>query len=135
MKVALISRSSLYSVPGGDTTQVKATARYLKKLGIDAEIKLSHQKINYKDYTLLHFFNVIRPADILKHIDKSELPYVVSTIYVDYRGYEITARGNIGRLNGLLGANNVEYLKTIARTLKASLQLPCLLYTSDAADE
>lgn len=129
MKVALISRSSLYSVPGGDTTQIKATARYLKKLNVLTEIKLSHQKINYQDYDLLHFFNVIRPADILMHIRQSNLPYTVSTIYVDYKEYEMTAReSTTARLHGLIGANNIEYLKTLARTLKANLRLPCFEY-------
>lgn len=136
MKVALISRSSLYSVPGGDTTQVKATASHLKKIGVEADIKLSQQEINYQDYDLLHFFNVIRPADILKHIKKSNLPYLVSTIYVDYREYELTAQENSrARLYGLLGTNNVEYLKTIARTLKADLRLPCLEYLKNGQEK
>ena len=35
MKVAFISRATLYSTPGGDTKQVDMTANYLRELGVD----------------------------------------------------------------------------------------------------
>ena len=71
MKVALISRSSLFSVKGGDTTQIVKTGEELNKLGVQTEIKLANEKINYEEYDLLHFFNLIRPAD---HACCSEVP-------------------------------------------------------------
>ena len=37
MKVAMISRSSLFSVRGGDTTQIVRTSEELGKLGVHAE--------------------------------------------------------------------------------------------------
>ena len=65
MKVAIIARSTLYSVPGGDTIQAVETARHLTDMGVDTEVKLSNEEIIYNDYDLLHFFNIIRPADML----------------------------------------------------------------------
>ena len=59
MKVLFISRATLFKVSGGDTIQMMATAKYLKKLGIDVEIKLTDEKINYSTFDLIHFFNEI----------------------------------------------------------------------------
>lgn len=110
MKVAFIARSTLHSVPGGDTTQVLATAKYLQRLGVQVDIKLSTDKIDYGQYNLLHFFNIIRPADMLRHI-KSGTPYVVSTIYVEYADYDKKHR----RLFSFFSPGLIEYSKAIAR--------------------
>ena len=88
MKVALITRSTLYSAPGGDSVQIMETAKLLNKNGVTADIKLAFEIINYNEYDLLHFFNITRPADILRHIHKSKKPFVVSTNYVDYSNYD-----------------------------------------------
>ncbi|MES2618775.1 MAG: glycosyltransferase family 4 protein [Bacteroidota bacterium] len=119
MRVLFISRATLFSVKGGDTIQMQKTAEGLKTLGIDADIKLCNDTaIDYSQYKLIHFFNIIRPADCIYHIHKSRLPYVVSTIYVDYSAYENyskKSRGVTGWLLGLLGRNSREYIKAIAR--------------------
>src|SRR5215470_17044460 len=97
MKVAIITRSTLHTVKGGDTYQVIRTAEGLKNLGITADIKLTNELIAYDQYDLLHFFNIIRPADILYHIHKSNKPFVVTPIFVDYSEFDKYHRG------GLLG--------------------------------
>ncbi len=43
MKVAFITRSTLFTVPGGDTVQVVQTARKLAEMGVDTEILLSNE--------------------------------------------------------------------------------------------
>ncbi len=114
----MISRSTLFSVPGGDTVQVEETAKALQKLGVSVKIKLANEEINYTDFDLIHFFNVIRPNTILPHIRKSGLPYVVSTIYVDYSEIDKISRGKLAQmLSKILGPNGMEYCKTIARRL------------------
>lgn len=117
MRVAIIARSTLYSVPGGDTVQSVQTALHLKELGVVADVKLSNDVIDYDRYDLLHFFNIIRPADILYHSKKAGKPYVVSTILVDYSEYDKHHRKGIGALFSYLPANTIEYLKTMARWL------------------
>lgn len=118
MRIAFISRATLYSSPGGDTKQIDQTAAALRELGVFVDIYLTTQPIDYKTYDLLHFFNIIRPADILPHL-KSGKPYVVSTIYVDYSYYEQQIAGGLrGRLSRLLGADRMEWLKTMARQFK-----------------
>ena len=84
MKVAFIARATLYKVPGGDTVQILETAKHLHELGVEVSIFLSHEKINYQEFDLLHFFNLVRPADILYHIKRTNTPYVISPIFVDY---------------------------------------------------
>jgi len=117
MKVALITRSTLFKVYGGDTIQTMQTARHLNALGIQADVHLSHEEINYEEYDLLHFFNLSRPADILYHSHKANKPYVVSTILCDYSEYDKHQRKGLGKLLGLFSSNGIEYIKTMARCL------------------
>ena len=117
MKVVLIARSTLYTAPGGDTVQAVQTARHLNAIGIGAEVKLANEEIAYHDYDLLHFFNLIRPADILYHSKKSAKPFVVSTILVDYSEYDKLHRKGVGALFSYLSPNSIEYIKTMARWL------------------
>jgi glycosyltransferase involved in cell wall biosynthesis len=118
MKVAMISRSTLFSNPGGDTIQITKTANELNKLGVIADVKLCTEIIEYSQYDLLHLFNIIRPADILNHVKLAGKPFVVSTIFVDYSEYEKNARtGWKGRIAKILSADNAEYLKVILRRM------------------
>jgi glycosyltransferase involved in cell wall biosynthesis len=129
MKIAFITRSTLYTVPGGDTVQVQQTARELDKMGVDTEILLSNQKISYDNYDLLHFFNLIRPADILYHSKKANKPFVVSTILVNYSEYDQNHRKGVGSLFSYLPGDSIEYLKTIARWVLGRDHLASLDYT------
>jgi len=129
MKIALITRSTLYAVPGGDTIQIGQTARELTELGVDADICLSNQRIRYEKYDLLHFFNIIRPADILYHCKKANKPFVVSTILVNYSEYDQQYRTGAGKLLGHLSGDGIEYIKTIARWLLGRDHLSSLSYT------
>ena len=116
IKVAFISRSTLFSSPGGDTCQVQETAKNLRRKDVSVDICLTNQRINYQQYDLLHFFNIIRPADILKHIKLSGKPYVVSTIFVQYGS--VTTGGKMDLLRKIFSEDGLEYIKVIARALK-----------------
>ncbi|MES2704631.1 MAG: glycosyltransferase family 4 protein [Bacteroidota bacterium] len=119
MRIAFISRATLYSSPGGDTKQVDLTAAYLRAQGVDVDIYLANAAIDYKQYDLLHFFNIIRPGDIIHHIRKSGKPYVVSTIFLDYGGYEKHARAGVaGLLGKVFSEDSIEYIKAVARYIK-----------------
>ena len=119
IKVAMITRSTLFTAKGGDTVQVLETAKHLAKIGVVADVKLANEVIHYAEYDLLHFFNITRPADILFHISKSKKPFVVSPILIDYSEYDKKYRNGItGLLLRWLSPDAIEYLKTIARWLK-----------------
>lgn len=118
MKILFIARSTLYKNPGGDTIQVQQTAAHLEKLGIDVTIRLTNEAVDYRDYDLLHFFNIIRPADILQHSTRSGKPYVVSTVFVDYSEYDQKMRDGLpGLLFRVFSPDQAEYFKAIARRL------------------
>ena len=119
MRVLYISRPTLLSVPGGDTIQMLKTKEYLEK-GYDVYIDIWDGKaqINYTDYDLIHFFNIIRPNNILPHL-KANIPYVVSPIYVDYSEYDQSVRGGkAAKVARIFGKNRSEYLKSMMRWLK-----------------
>jgi glycosyltransferase involved in cell wall biosynthesis len=129
MKVALITRSTLYTVRGGDTVQTLQTARHLVAMGINADVRLANEEINYDDYDLLHFFNLIRPADILYHSRKAHKPYVISTIFCDYTEYDKYQRkGFAGRVLSFFSADGIEYIKTMVRCITGGDKLASFAY-------
>ncbi len=129
MKVALVTRSTLFSARGGDTIQVEATTRQLQELGIDASIVLTNELKDTGQYDLLHFFNITRPADILSHTLRSKTPYVVTPIWIDYAEYDRYYRGGLpGRLFKQLQPGQIEYFKAIARWIKGNDKNPGSAY-------
>lgn len=129
MKVALITRSTLYKVPGGDTLHVDATARHLASLGVDAQVIPAGERPSYHAFDLLHFFNITRPADILRHLGNHRLPYVVTPIWIDYAQYDRFRRpGWTGAMLRLLSPGQVEYAKTLGRWIKGNDARPPLLF-------
>ena len=118
MNIAFITRSTLYTVPGGDTVQVLQTARFLRELGNEVDICLTSEKIEYSRYDIFHYINITRPADMLFHTSKSKKPFVVSPVLVDYSEYDKYHRkGLSGFMLRRLSANSNEYVKTVARWL------------------
>jgi glycosyltransferase involved in cell wall biosynthesis len=94
------------------------TARHLEQLGVGVDIRLTHENIDYRKYDLLHFFNIIRPADILCHVRNSHKPFVVSPLLIDYSAYDKHHRkGFSGFLFRLLPTDTIEYVKTLGRYL------------------
>lgn len=129
MKVAFIARSSLYSSKGGDTIQMLQTARHLEQLNIKVDIRLTHEKINYSQYDLLHFFNLIRPADILPHIKYARKPFVVTPLLIDYSEYDKKYRkGFSGKIFHHFSKDQIEYIKTIARWAKGQQKVKSYSY-------
>ncbi|MCD6063833.1 MAG: hypothetical protein K0R82_1744 [Flavipsychrobacter sp.] len=119
VKVAFISRATLFSAPGGDTRQMEMTAKYLRKLGVEVKIFLTSEKIDYRPYDLIHFFNITRPADIIRHIRLAKKPYVVSTIFVQPDRINEDRKGFLFRtISHIFSVDGLAYLKTVARWLK-----------------
>ncbi|HEV2352804.1 MAG TPA: hypothetical protein VGR89_01060, partial [Puia sp.] len=129
MNVLFIIRSTLFSNKGGDTIQILQTARCLRELGVNVTVAGTLDKMEYTQYDLLHFFNITRPADILRHIEKSGKPYVVTPIFVDYSEFDRTFRkGASGLVLGFLGTNGIEYVKTVGRFLLKGEKLATMKY-------
>lgn len=129
MKILFIARASLYTNSGGDTMQIVNTAHHLRALGIGVDIELTDKAIDYSGYDLLHFFNIIRPADILSHIKRSGKPFVVSTIFVDYSETEKNSAGSFRKLlTRFISGDGIEYLKVIARMVRNKEKIGSLQY-------
>jgi glycosyltransferase involved in cell wall biosynthesis len=129
MKIGIITRSTLMSEKGGDTIQVLQTALWLEQLGVQADIISTNNEPDYSKYDLLHFFNIIRPADILHHIRRFKKPFVVSPVLVDYSEYDKFYRKGLPGLSfRFLSADTIEYLKAIARRIKGRDSIRSLTY-------
>jgi len=130
MKVLFLTRATLYAVYGGDTVQIESTAKYLRRLGVEVDIRLAGEKIDYRSYDLVHYFNITRPADLLSHIRKSRKPYLVSTIFVDYSDYEasVQLKGAASLLRQLFPSDSLEYIKALARWVKNGEAIHSLEY-------
>lgn len=128
MKIALISRATLYTAKGGDTIQITETKAHLEKMGIDSEIILNGSVIQYEQYDLLHFFNLVRPADILRHINKSGKPFLITPIWIDYSAYDQTHRKGLLSIAKYLSRDKIEYLKTIVRWARGKDKWPGITY-------
>ncbi len=129
LKIAIIVRSTINKVVGGDSQQVVNTANELSKLGVHVDIILANEKIDYSKYDLLHLFNIIRPADHLIHIAKSKVPTVLSTIYLDYSRFDNHGRfGLQKKLFKIVGKDGAEFLKNNYRFFKKQDRLVSIEY-------
>ena len=119
LRVLYISRPTLFTSPGGDTIQMLKTKEYLERnYDVGIVIQPDFNPIDFKEFDLIHFFNIIRPQNILPHIN-SGIPYVISPIYVDYSEYDQEVRGGaMAKISKTVGKGNTEYLKSIARWIK-----------------
>lgn len=132
MKVLFQSRKTLFSAPGGDTTQILKTKEYLEKLGCVVDITLELEP-DLSDYDIVHVFNLMRPQDLylqVKNAKRQNKKIALSTIYGPYTEYEKKARGGVLQfLNRFLSITQIEYLKVIARAvLNAEFSKGTLFY-------
>lgn len=120
LSILMIVRNNIYSSPGGDTTQILMTAKCLRELGVRVDVRTANEITkDYSSYNIIHFFNIIRPDDILPFIKETNIPYCISTIFVDYSEYERKNRhGLLGFLFKVFSPGQIEYLKAIARWIK-----------------
>lgn len=120
MKVLFQSRKTLYSAPGGDTTQLLKTKEYLEKLGVEVDISLELEP-DLTGYDLVHVFNLMRPQELylqVRNAKRQHKKVALSTIYGPYAEYEKKARGGIlQQINRFLSITQTEYLKVIARAV------------------
>lgn len=85
MKVLLWTRPS--DGIGGDFIQVERTAHYLRKLGIEVDIKsdyrLSREKLSEYDIAHLFILNVPNIEEKVESCNYLKIPCVISLLYRD----------------------------------------------------
>ena len=114
LRVLFLTRTSLFSVPGGDTTQVLKTAEALKKRGCEVTVstEISPETVNFD---LVHIFNLTRPQETYYQAlaaRRRGIPVVLSPIYVDFSEYDCRAR------TGLSGKLLKHLSPSLAQTVK-----------------
>lgn len=121
MKVLMQARVNLFSCMGGDTIQILKTKEYVEKQGIDVDIS-TELSPNLNGYDIVHLFNLTRIQETYlqaKNAKKFNKPIIFSTIY--WPTDELELKGQLGLrriLNKLIGVNNVEKIKIIAKHFK-----------------
>ncbi len=128
MRVGMIVRSSLFKTRGGDTIQISETARCLDHLGVHVRIMLANEKIPYGDFDLFHFFNITRPADILRHLNKIHQPVILTSIYINNQNSNAVFRKGLSFFSRMLTEDQMEYIKAIARGLNRTDEFPDINY-------
>ncbi|MFZ3153180.1 glycosyltransferase family 4 protein [Pseudomonas sp.] len=120
MKVLFQSRVTLFSSPGGDTTQILKTAEYLRNLGVVVDVTTDLEP-DVSAYDVVHVFNLRNPQEIYLQIKNAKSygkPVALSTIWGEYVEYDRYARGGIyGVLSNILGNYSIEYCKVAARAV------------------
>ena len=111
MHVVLLARKTLYTQPGGDTVQVEETAPALRSYGHEATIITADQPLPLSA-TVLHGFNLGRPADLLPYFKSFKGKKILSSIYVDY---SLADKQRFPRLYALVGKHGLEYVKTLGK--------------------
>ena len=118
MRVLFQSRATLFSVPGGDTTQVLKTAQALRNIGCEVEVSLELEP-ELTGFDLVHLFNLMRPQDVLLQAGNAKRQgkkLALSTIYGTYTEYDrYGRRGALRLISRLLSPQKIEYLKILAR--------------------
>lgn len=120
MKILFQSRTTLFSVPGGDTVQLVKTAEYLRKLGVKVDISTELEP-DLSGYDLVHLFNLMRPQEVYlqaRNAKQQGIAVALSTIYGLYTEYERKVRGGLaGWVVRHVSPWQVERLKVVARAV------------------
>jgi glycosyltransferase involved in cell wall biosynthesis len=119
-RVAFLSRTTLFSVPGGDTTQIVQTAAALRQRGVEVDISTQLEP-DLSRYDVVHLFNLMRPQEVYLqalNAKKQGKKVALSTIYGPYTEYDRKARKGPGRiLANVLSHGQLEYVKVMARAV------------------
>lgn len=118
LKVLFLSRTTLFSVPGGDTTQILKTAEALRVKGCEVVVSTDVDPDTSR-FDLVHLFNLTRPQETYTQAlaaRKQGVSVVLSPIYVDYREYDQQARSGLeGKLLRHLSPSLAQTVKIAGR--------------------
>lgn len=123
-RILMVGRASVFTDSGGDTIQMRSTAKYLEMLlGCDCHTvgASSLGTVSIDDYDVIHFFSLIDASDFLVFAERAAISgkrIVLSPIYVDYSEYERKARlGLVKHLSKILPRTTQQYLKNALKML------------------
>ena len=124
----MVNRTNWNTSRGGDSVQMENTAKVLRKLGVQVTYWEPTHQFDFKQFDLIHLFNIIRPEHLMKFTNLG-VPFVVSTIFVDYEEVDKLLRGNSFRaFQNIAGNDRLQYVKTLARSVKGKSEIPNFSY-------
>lgn len=97
LRVLFLSRTTLFSVTGGDTIQVLKTADALRAKGCEVMVSTDVDP-DMDGFDLVHIFNLTRPQETYFQAlaaKRKGIPVVLSPIYADFSEYDRQARHGI----------------------------------------
>jgi glycosyltransferase involved in cell wall biosynthesis len=97
LRVLFLSRTTLFSVTGGDTIQVLKTADALRAKGCEVTVSTDVDP-DMDGFDLVHIFNLTRPQETYFQAlaaKRKGIPVVLSPIYADFSEYDRQARHGI----------------------------------------
>ncbi len=121
MKILMQSRTTLFTVPGGDTIQIIKTAEALREKGCVVDVS-TELETDVSSYDIIHLFNLTRPQDVYLqalNAKKNNKKIALSTIYLPITECDRNVRQGIASIAArLLKSSQFEYLKILARAVK-----------------
>jgi glycosyltransferase involved in cell wall biosynthesis len=113
MRILMLSRDDVYSVPGGDTIQMVQTKSELEKLGVQVELATINQAPDVEGFDLIHVFNweqLESTINTYQNVLRNGLPMALSTIFWFHTGqwYDeaLSRRPTWQLVNGVLGSSS-----------------------------
>ncbi|MGV3616554.1 MAG: glycosyltransferase family 4 protein [Fimbriimonas sp.] len=108
MRVLFVNRADADERFGGDTVQMRETARALRRAGVEVEERLGPQPPEvYRGFDVVHLFNLQTPAFTVAEAEKvkaSGRKLAVSTIFWDFGAELLVAESRLwGRVASLTG--------------------------------
>lgn len=110
LDVVMVARSTIMSVPGGDTVQILATSNQLKRLGYRVDLRTKN--IRPRGSEIYHFFNVTRPYP---HNWRKCRIVALSPIFIEYDTVDTASSRRFRVVTWLIGGSRLQVLKAIAR--------------------
>jgi glycosyltransferase involved in cell wall biosynthesis len=126
MRVLFAVRPHLEQYPGGDTTQILATARELRTAGVEVDL-LTEIPPSFGPWDVVHLFHLDRLWENLRWVRalRGEVPVVLSPIWWPKDAYNAHARqGAQGFVARRVGPHAFDSLRVAPRSLLAFAERP-----------
>lgn len=124
MKVLFCVRHNFYDSPGGAQIQILKTIEYLKLRGVDCQLTVSTEGVDFNQFEIVHLSDLTWVYDnlnFLKELKRQNFKgkKVLSTIYWPFDEYASTGSPWIQRLFfKVFGINGFEFAKAAAKYAK-----------------
>ncbi len=119
MKVLFCVRHNFHDSPGGAQIQILKTKEYLEKAGVECDLTITPNGIDFDKYDIVHLTDLTWVYDLLVYLKKLKNfkgKKVLSTIYWPFDDYASNGAPLLQKMIfKLFGINGFEYAKALAK--------------------